>query len=90
MARATACRSSASSPCSPTVELTNTRSRWSGVQITTAGPPTAESSLSTGWSASRPTQVRDQIGTRYVVCHPLQLAGSSGLRKTGGHNGGWP
>jgi hypothetical protein len=36
MARATARRSSASSPCSPTVELTNTRRRWSGVWITTS------------------------------------------------------
>jgi hypothetical protein len=36
MARATTRRSSASSPCSPTVELTNTRRRWSGVWITTS------------------------------------------------------
>src|SRR4029453_9584682 len=34
MARTTARRSAASSPASPTVELTNTRSRWSGVRMT--------------------------------------------------------
>jgi hypothetical protein len=36
MARETARRSAASSPCSPTMELTNTRRRRSGVRITTS------------------------------------------------------
>jgi hypothetical protein len=82
MARTTARRSAASSPASPTVELTNTRSRWSGVRMTPPAPhplahrsslvgPTAPS-LERAGSTGNPAPPTPSVGDRW----PRQIRGS--------------